>query len=300
MAKKAEPKAKTCFIITPIGADNSDVRRHADGVIKSVINPILCEEFDFEDVKAAHEISTSGSINNQLMGRILDDDLVIANLTGTNPNVMYEVAVRHATAKPIIHICEEGTKLPFDIIDQRTIFYTDDMLGVEELKNNLKAMVADAINVKEFKDNPIYNATKNKMIIESIANDPDKGFEKLLLDKITNLEERISVSTFSRPLFNKNFQKLKLRFPLSIKNIEEVQEDVLSALSKEFVSVYLMGNAQIEDSVYVIEYQIRSKQKFDVRDILHALRVNNIDTESLDGVSVSPRSQLIKYPEFFD
>ena len=148
---------KTCFIITPIGNSNSAIYRHINGVIRSVIRPCL-EKAGFTKIKAAHEINELGSINTQVITSILDADLVVANLTGTNPNVMYELCLRHAIAKPVIHICEEGTDLPFDIKDSRTIFYRNDMLGVDELKEVLETMLCEIDYTKDYKDNPIYNA----------------------------------------------------------------------------------------------------------------------------------------------
>jgi len=50
-------------------------------------------------------------------------DLVIADLTYHNPNVFYELAVRHLNKKPVIHLIKKGEKIPFDINDRRTIFY---------------------------------------------------------------------------------------------------------------------------------------------------------------------------------
>ena len=70
---------KSCFIITPIGSEKSDSRRTADGVIDAVIIPVL-KEMDFKDIKAAHHLDIPGSINNQVISRIISDDLVIANL----------------------------------------------------------------------------------------------------------------------------------------------------------------------------------------------------------------------------
>ena len=57
-----------------------------------------------------------------------------------------------------LHICEEGTDLPFDIKDSRTIFYRNDMLGVDELKEVLETMLCEIDYTKDYKDNPIYNA----------------------------------------------------------------------------------------------------------------------------------------------
>lgn len=150
-----EQRTKSCFIITPIGDSNSPIFRKINGVITSTIRPVL-QEMGFSDISAAHEINKVGSINTQIVNRIVYDDLVIANLTENNPNVMYELCLRHVVAKPIIHICEKGTVLPFDIKDNRTIFYENDMLGVEELKEKLKKYLGEIDYEKEHTDNPVY------------------------------------------------------------------------------------------------------------------------------------------------
>ena len=154
MCNNEKSQEKKCFIITPIGDEGSNTFRKAKGVIESVIKPILHEN-GFNDIKPAYEIMESGMIGNQVVNRIIENDLVIANLTGNNPNVMYELAIRHIIAKPVIHICETGTILPFDIKDSRTIFYSDDMLGAEELKNVFKKFVLNIDYSKYYMDNPI-------------------------------------------------------------------------------------------------------------------------------------------------
>lgn len=124
-----------CFIITPIGDENSEIRRHIEGIIDAVIKPALEEWYEIE---VAHRISTPGSITKQIIEAIYNSKLVIANLTNCNPNVMYELALRHGIGKPVIMIAVEGTKLPSDIMMQRTIFYRNDARGVLELRDKLK------------------------------------------------------------------------------------------------------------------------------------------------------------------
>lgn len=127
-----ESKKKRCFVITPIGEPDSEIRKKADGVISAVIKPIV-EQSGYELI-CPHEMAKNGSITQQVIEELLQDDLVIANLTGLNANVMYELAIRHATRKPVITISERSTKLPFDIATERTLFYEDNMSQVNILK----------------------------------------------------------------------------------------------------------------------------------------------------------------------
>lgn len=124
-----------CFIITPIGDDTDPIRRHIEGIIDAAIIPALGDQYE---IVVAHKISEPGSITKQVIDKVYHSKLVIANLTNRNPNVMYELALRHATGKPAIMIAEKGTPLPSDIIMQRTIFYHNDAKGVLELRDALK------------------------------------------------------------------------------------------------------------------------------------------------------------------
>lgn len=184
---------KTCFIITPIGNSNSAIYRHINGVIRSVIRPCL-EKAGFTKIKAAHEINELGSINTQVITSILDADLVVANLTGTNPNVMYELCLRHAIAKPVIHICEAGTDLPFDIKDSRTIFYRNDMLGVDELKEALETMLREIDYTKDYKDNPIYNARAIDSIMKEDGGENSTSVIMSILNKVMSTVNRIEAN----------------------------------------------------------------------------------------------------------
>jgi len=194
MAAKTEvPANKQCFVITPIGPSDSGVRRSADGLLASVLRPVL-NEMGY-NVFAAHEISGSGSITKKVIESLLESEMVIANLTGLNPNVMYELAVRHAKRLPVVTLAERSTVLPFDISDERTIFYTDDMKGVEDLKPQLKAAV-EASSAEVHPDNPIYRATTSLLIQQSST---IPAPEKFLVEQMEELRNQISRLSIHAP-----------------------------------------------------------------------------------------------------
>ena len=131
---------KTCFVIAPIGEPQSNTRDRSDKVLAHVIGPAVTE-CGYQAVRA-DKISEPGLITSQVLQRVIDDDIVIADLTEHNPNVFYELAIRHATEKPYIQIMEEGEQLPFDVATMRVIFFDHrDLNSVAEAKKSIISQI---------------------------------------------------------------------------------------------------------------------------------------------------------------
>ena len=111
----------TCFIISPIGQNESEARKEADKVLKYIIEPAL-KDFSITPVRS-DKIYESGSISEQMFQYIMESRLCIVLLTGENPNVFYELAVAQCAGRPIILLIKEKERLPFDIKDLRVISY---------------------------------------------------------------------------------------------------------------------------------------------------------------------------------
>ena len=158
-----------CFVITPIGEKDSSIRQRTDELLGNIIKPIL-EELGY-GVIVPHEMDDAGSITNQIIQHIVNDEMVVANLTGLNPNVMYELAIRHSFAKPVVCVIENGTKLPFDISADRAVFYENSIGGAGELKKNFQSAVK-AVNSQDSVDNPVVRAIGNK-----VSEDKDSAIE---------------------------------------------------------------------------------------------------------------------------
>ena len=112
---------KRCFVISPIGADDSTIRENADDVFDFIIRPALLD-LGVEAVRA-DKLAGPGVITEDMIAAILNYDFCIADLTGHNPNVFYELALAQAAERPVIILKLKGQPIPFDVKDYRLIEY---------------------------------------------------------------------------------------------------------------------------------------------------------------------------------
>lgn len=136
---------KSCFVLGAIGLPGSKERKHADLVLNYIIKPPASSAN--YDVGRADKSSNSGMITVDVINALLDSDLVIADLSFLNPNVFYELGLRHSTRRPTIHLASHDTQLPFDNADHRAIFYDiGDWYSHEQAKQNLTQNIASLEN----------------------------------------------------------------------------------------------------------------------------------------------------------
>ncbi|MBE5973700.1 MAG: hypothetical protein E7251_03790 [Paenibacillaceae bacterium] len=204
MSEKESDKSikKKCFVITPIGDEADQIRRHIDGIIDQAIIPAIGDKYEIEVSHRKYEI---GSINDRIVKSVYESELVIANLTGLNPNVMYELAIRYSFGKPVIVIAEKATKLPFDIIDENTIFYVNDPKGANDLKESIMQFEKNIDSNKE-DYGPIFRAISKIPLYKDIELNENVSNQKLItyiIDRLDSIEEnnRINRSISSSKYF---------------------------------------------------------------------------------------------------
>ena len=186
---------KTCFVIAPIGEAGSDVRKRSDQVLKHVIAPAV-EAHGYSALRA-DQISEPGMITSQVIQHIVDDPLVVADLTGWNPNVFYELALRHALRKPLVQMIKKGEQIPFDVAGTRTVYVDHkDLDSVEEAKeeieNQIGALQRDPNNI----ETPI-SVSLDLQLLKQSDNPEQRSIGDLLVvitelrSGLANLEKRL-------------------------------------------------------------------------------------------------------------
>lgn len=149
---------KVCFYITPIGDEDSDIRKHSDLMLENIVAPAL-EEFGLNVVRA-DKISKPGMITKQILKYITNSKLVIADLSFHNPNVFYELAIRHTKGLPTVHLIRAADSVPFDISGFRTIKLEMSSIftlvpQLETYKSEIAAQVRNILSEENI-DNPVY------------------------------------------------------------------------------------------------------------------------------------------------
>lgn len=148
----------TCFYIAPIGDEGSEARKHSDLFLGSFVEPAV-EEFGLTVVRA-DAIDKPGIITRQIIDYVMKSRIVVADLSYHNPNVFYELALRHAVKLPIVQIARAADKIPFDINQMRTIIIdTTDIYTllpkIESYRSEISAQIRRSLDKDHVVDTPV-------------------------------------------------------------------------------------------------------------------------------------------------
>lgn len=146
-------------------------------MLQYILKPVLAD-LGYAEPRRSDTMSEPGVITTQIIRELLSADLAIIDMTGRNPNVFYELAIRHCIGKPFIQLMSKGEVIPFDVGTQRTIFYDrTDLADVEmckaELKKQIQATRAPGFEVespvgKAMNFERLAQATPTELVLHSV------------------------------------------------------------------------------------------------------------------------------------
>jgi len=128
-----------CYVIMPFGRDDS---RYASDLRYKLLFRPAAQRAGYRCLRADRDAHTGG-IPDRLIEKLVTSEAVIADLTGCNPNVLYELGLRHATSKKTIVVAPDGAELPFDLASIKHVPYRNEanMLNdaIREISEHLRA-----------------------------------------------------------------------------------------------------------------------------------------------------------------
>ncbi|MBI4217675.1 MAG: hypothetical protein HY610_01015, partial [Elusimicrobia bacterium] len=146
MLKKAEnQKELKCFVIMPIGEKGSGEYVNNMAVFGKIICPTV-QKSGF-NIRCYHAdmIGKTGWISKQIVEAIYNDDIVIADLRRKNPNVLYELGVRHTFGKRSILVYPEKDDNIFYTKTHRGAQYHIDGQSNKQFFNEMNDFIKDII-----------------------------------------------------------------------------------------------------------------------------------------------------------
>jgi hypothetical protein len=133
-AKVPKVNPRICFVLMPF------VKEWSERVYKDLIRKNV-EYLNLQCLRA--DKLTGQNIVEDIWTSINQAAFIIADVTGTNPNVMYELGIAHTLGKPTILITQDVSNIPFDFRHLRHIEYKEHTEGVRAFNKRLKIVIKE-------------------------------------------------------------------------------------------------------------------------------------------------------------
>jgi hypothetical protein len=216
-------KQKTCFVIMPIADMDGYETGHFARVYSHLIKP-ACEKAGYLSIRA-DDVASSNYIIIDILHKILESELVLCDLSGRNPNVLYELGIRQAFNLPTVLIKDIKTNKIFDIQGLRYTEYNQ-TLRVDEVVRDT------ALIQKSLLETEKASGTDINSLIQLLAVQPAtrpsnvelSSETSVILSAVKDLANRISALEFPNTHIQMPIEKSQRIFKRAPKMIERVGE----------------------------------------------------------------------------
>ncbi len=205
----------------------------------------------------------NGAFTRDILVNLQNSEVVLADLTGFNPNVMWELGIRHTLSNRTILVSKESRKYKKIISDigiYGVVFYRPDLRGKDQFNKEIKKILDDIEKEPERSDNPVYDFLKQEDIILM-------SFErKIVINKMIGLlSELFSNLKFAEIMIKggkyitlRKYHTDAIRHLLTTNYISTAPEYL--ALMKDLVIVAENANTELDYLIFVNRNHKASKK----------------------------------------
>jgi len=215
------------FVITPFAEDFL--------ALYDALKERFAESFEFTN---AGDLDNQQNILKDIVVGIHSADVIIADLTGLNPNVFYELGLAHAMDKKVIIITQDIDELPFDIKSYRANRYSLLFNKIPQLYTKLEELLTGAINGTTQFGSPYSDYIKSTTVqkrevishdIEGLEREVDEEIideddAKGFLDFIADIEEAANTMTAEINGIQVGMEDMTVEVEKATKEIERVKK----------------------------------------------------------------------------
>lgn len=193
------------FVLMPFSPD-------FDRVYRNIIQPAL-EGYDV--FRADSRLDERGILEKIVTG-IAEADLVVADITAANANVMYELGVAHALSKPTIMIAQSVTAVPFDVRAYPVHEYSYD--AESAIAKHLSALAQRHAEGLLLFANPVSDFLPHAAVSPSVVpSDVSVVNKENVVEQINARTEEIKWATQATTVFSYDFQGLMANYAEGLK-----------------------------------------------------------------------------------
>ena len=228
---------------------------HFGRVYEHLIKPAVIAA-GFDPIRA-DDTNKTDYIVVSIIKRVVESEMVLCDYSARNPNVMYELGIRHAFNLPVVLIKDRQTDKVFDIQGLRYTDY-DETLRIDSVQKDTNR-ITKSINETSTEDKGSYNSVVQLAGLTA-AIVPDKQQvspdTQLLLSAIASVESRINNQTQNRSGINYlNFSGEQVIFSdLTDAEIGDYIHDLKTNFSGELIDMHpSSGEIFIKDQTGVVQ-----------------------------------------------
>ncbi len=297
MSEVNEENKEKCFVIMPISDQEGYLVGHFTKVYEQIIRPSV-EEAGYEAYRV-DENTICDTIMNKIFSAIQECPMAVCDLSGRNPNVLYELGLRQAYDKPVVLIQDDKTEKIFDVSGISTVFYNsartyeDVIKAREEIK---KAIIA----TKEGKANTLAKVMKvnaaDFSMVEASKDDKTNVMLEGIYDKIkelnNNMQEGYPYSITADPqngitLYNNNdIEKgTILNITVEYENSKQLNR-FIDAVTSNTIGLITFENKKISENMMVFKFIFSSKEACRMEFNHIIVRAHNLDIDIIENYTI--------------
>lgn len=299
-AEVTEEKPRCCGIVMPIADMDGYEQGHWRRVRMVLETAIRDSDFHPRLVSDSEEI---GVIIKKIVQNLYDDEIVVVDVSGKNPNVMFELGLRLAFDKPTIIVKDDATTYSFDISTIKHIVYRRDLRfdDVENLKKEIKTAIIATVAAKD-KDNQFSPFLKHfgEIKPKTIGVEELPGMEFMMA----------TMNEMSRKIDQIQIQSRRMNSPVYVGDSNSVYgnkiSDVFGSRNRFDEFMRLIVREKIEENITEISFNpdggkrkifsditknddisVYFKDKLD-RELLYNIIDSEVDTFTSNRMGISP------------
>ena len=277
VADEGESAKKFCGIVRPIADMGNYTAKHwreVHNVIAEAVEPLGYT------LRLVSESDASGVILTEIVTNLYQDEMVIVDVSGRNPNVMFELGMRLAFEKPAIIVVDDDTPFSFDISPVKHIRYPRTLRygDIVKFKAEVATAVTATLNAGPEKKNylqqfgPIKVTELGSQSVEMNAVAQDVQEMKRLMVSVLNRADSITTHErwANRHGFTTNAQSLNA----GNNPIEFVDVHVPAGARRQFINDIMLhyGVSEVEETENGARAYLSERDREELAEIRNSIR----------------------------